>query len=289
MLKSQVLHCAYTHPASITDCAFGLVIDWIEMDSSSNTPMVEQKNGDRPYSTAGVVAGATVVIVILIVAGYFAKPYFSKQPLSAEQELDLQKQAADAIKTKDFSACRAIKNEMYRVVCVNNIAINLAQETGDISYCSKIDGKLVPVSECESSAIMKLSAGKEDITICSQASEETTRTACQSAFYSSLAQKKNDPSVCDQNPDKIAAAACYNGFILSGFLSSGLSDAEALTCESFRGEDTRKDCESLKTVLGKVPPPPLEFAEACRAVISPVFKPLCLQTEFGSLGVPPAQ
>jgi len=98
---------------------------------------------------------ALILILLAIFFYYFiSKKQPIDQPISVEQlqqiletapaaepeanaELQLQEQAGAIIKTKDFNRCDEIKDEMYHTVCINNIALNLAQETQDISYIAR--------------------------------------------------------------------------------------------------------------------------------------------------------
>lgn len=69
--------------------------------------------------------------------------------LSVEDELELQSEVDAIVRSKDYAQCDAVENEMYRKVCVNNIALVLAQETQDVSHCDRVDGSMVPRRYCE--------------------------------------------------------------------------------------------------------------------------------------------
>ena len=62
----------------------------------------------------------------------------------------------DIIKGGDIEKCNTIESEYEKAICINNIALNLAQETMDISYCERVDNKLVSRDECERQIILEL-------------------------------------------------------------------------------------------------------------------------------------
>ena len=107
-----------------------------------------------------------LIVVLLAIAPFF---YFRKQTVEVRDEkIRLQEQVAEIIKTKDFSLCDEMKDKVYFTVCNNNIALNLAQERSDLSYCQKIDNTLVLIEECERQVIFKKSLLKENIEVCDE-------------------------------------------------------------------------------------------------------------------------
>lgn len=229
-----------------------------------------------------------LVFIIFITASYFVKPYFSQKSLTPEKEIEFQKQAGEIIKTKDFSSCNAIKNEMYQSVCVNNIALNLAQETKDISYCLKLDNKLVPIAECERQIVSQLSLEKEDKAICQTATDETVAKGCEEFYLFGLANKKQDPDICDQDPDKTKADQCWNAYHVQKTLSpqglSGAGTAPSLGCSILRGADAKADCVLISEAKKDNNPQKLEMS--CQNLKTQLFFRICFIPQGNIPGVP---
>ena len=210
--------------------------------------------------------------------------------LSTEEELALQAQAGEIIKTKDFGGCDAIQNQMYRSVCINNIALNLSQETGDISYCLKLDDKLVPIAECERQIVSKQSIEKEDKAICQTATDEAVVKECEESYLFGLAGKKQDPSICDQEPDKTKADQCWNMYhVQKTLLHPGLQGAgtsPSLNCSVLRGVDAKADCTLMNEV--KKDNNPQAIQQSCQNLKTPLFLQICMMSQMqqGRPGVP---
>lgn len=163
--------------------------------------------------------------------------------LSSEKEVELQQQASDLIKTKDFSKCRDINSEMYQKVCINNIALVLADETGNVSYCQKLDGELVSIEYCERSVVMDKSVRDEDIGVCKQANNKNTIIECEDQYYISLAISKNDKSKCNDISDTASKIFCLDNFTFrNGFIENINIEFD---CNEFQGTEARQDCETF--------------------------------------------
>lgn len=129
-----------------------------------------------------------IVLLFFLVFSYFysQKSRPSVSEMSKEEkiarELKLQEQVGGLIKTKDFQKCDEVKDEMYKTVCINNIALNLAQEKKDISYCKKLDDKLIKIDGCEMGIISGKAVEKKDPEICKELGSEELRTVCVNRF-----------------------------------------------------------------------------------------------------------
>jgi len=168
------------------------------------------------------------------------------KPLTPEEELELQKRAAEIIKTKNFDSCTEIENELYRTVCINNIALNLAEETQDISYCQRLDDKLVSVANCERNVLLEKSLDKEDIGICDETSNSEVQKVCQDVFWQSLALEKGDSSVCEGAGEEEERNACFDIYL---FNQEFLESEADFDCQKFYSQDVKEDCESFKEML----------------------------------------
>lgn len=163
--------------------------------------------------------------------------------LTTEEELVLQEQITPLIKAGDMKACGQVQNDMYRKVCINNIALNKANETKDISYCQHLDGELLSKDTCEQGVLFSKSVETKNIAVCAEASNPLLKEQCETAYYPSLALNDQDPAACDQHPDKAKADECWNGFFAQKFASG-----EKIECSNFRGEDVQADCNALMSL-----------------------------------------
>ena len=142
--------------------------------------------------------------------------FLSRQfdPLSDKDKYAYQEQLAKVIAKRDFAGCGRITDALYKTVCVNNIALKLAEETKDISYCQRIDGKLIPVQECEREIIFSQSIEKEDAEICGQTKDQELERRCRDNFYLQLSIKKNDITVCGQAVQD-QQEFCHDNFLVT--------------------------------------------------------------------------
>jgi len=168
--------------------------------------------------------------------------------ISEEDELALQQKVALIIKTKDFRKCESVNSELYRKVCINNIALNLAKETGDISYCQMVDNELIPISECEREAIFDYSLQKEDITICNKTKNSELKRECYQNFWPRLAMKKKNPQLCENIVNQSEKNLCYDKYL---FFTEFVKSPPNFSCIKFRDLGVREDCEIYKQSLKK--------------------------------------
>jgi hypothetical protein len=208
-------------------------------------------------------------------------PVAPEKALTVEEELSLQSEMAKVVATKDYASCEAVANGMYRTACVNNIALNLARETGDIAHCAKIDDQLVSRSECERETVLSASLVKEDPSVCNQAGDERVRTQCAESFLVRLATKNQDVTVCDRAETESEKDDCHNRVTI---LALGFMSGKPLECGDLRGDDVRSDCalmqKALKALDARAANAPEQFADACGKQKSALFETLCAQADF---------
>lgn len=202
------------------------------------------------FEEKSIFIGALAVIVtlFLVILAVTQKGERRQQSMSQEervaQELRLQAQVADIIKTKDITKCNAVNDALYATVCANNIALNLAQEQNNISYCANLDDKLVSRSQCEQQVVFSKSLQEENIAICKEAVNPDTVKRCEESFYTSLALKKSDSAVCFQISEKSKQDMCHNQIVLSK--SNYLTNPETLVCGDLRSLGAQEDCALFK-------------------------------------------
>jgi hypothetical protein len=186
--------------------------------------------------------------------------------LTPEAELALQEQIAPLIQAGDMTACEQVADDMYKKVCINNIALNKAQETNDISYCRYIDNELIPRADCEQQVVTTLSLEKEDPAICDQATDTEVKARCKESYHLALALKQNDPAPCTQaaNP-----ASCTDHFYLQQFTQ----DPDKVSCDAFSTPEAQADCATIKA--GDTATDQQSFMRFCQAKESDLFTSLC--------------
>ncbi|MEA3344190.1 MAG: hypothetical protein U9Q16_00700 [Patescibacteria group bacterium] len=188
-----------------------------------------------------------IVIILLLVFGsvYYYFKVFKKgaTSLTVEQEIELQEQVVGIIKTNDFNGCDQIEDEIYRTACVNNIAMNLAQEKQDISYCEKIDNKLMSIASCERRVLFKKSLAEEHISICNETENNEIQQQCKDRFWPLLAVKKGDIDLCQNVFIDDYKVLCVNYYI---FEQEFLKNEKNFDCKKFNLEQFVSDCRIYK-------------------------------------------
>ncbi|MBP9752140.1 MAG: hypothetical protein KBD19_04825 [Candidatus Moranbacteria bacterium] len=230
------------------------------------------KRSEQLLKYALVALGATLVVVMLAALFSFdigsgPKKESAKQETtpSPETELKLQEEIAPLIKAGDMKACDSVSNDMYKKVCINNIALNKAEETKDIAYCRHIDNELIPRADCERQVVTTLSLEKEDQTLCDQATDETVKTQCKESYHLALALNKSDSTICTQASNPVT---CTDNFFLQQFTQ----DPSKVSCDVFSTTEAQSDCAVLK----KASADQKTFARFCQEKQSELFTPLCM-------------
>ena len=188
--------------------------------------------------------------------------------VESRTELQIQEQLGELIKGGNFDDCKKIGNAYYETVCVNNVALQLAQERLDVSYCQKIDNKLVPIADCERKIIFTKSINKEDAAACDETKNEELRLQCRTELYLGLAFKKNDVSVCERETTPERRAECADRYI---FQKEYVGKSTDFDCNRFLGDDMRQDCSMFATKKG------LRRSEACLELQSNLFINHCMR------------
>lgn len=215
------------------------------------------------------------IIIAVIVLGFGVYLYFpevflkfssaTKAP-EVKTELELQQQVADIVATKDFSQCGNVSDAMYKVVCVNNIALNLAQETQDLSYCQKIDNALVPISDCERQIIFTKSVTKGDVAVCSETNDAVIREECIAGFWQTKAFNEGNTKLCENIGNEFNKNYCYDNYL---FNTTFLKNVSGFDCRSFKDAQTQKDCKTYKK---------LSAGSMCEGLSSMLFTNHCAIT-----------
>lgn len=223
-----------------------------------------------------------LLVFIFIISSYFGFQYLlnpqninKRAKINTAEEINKtpektglywQEQADEIIKTNDFNKCDEIEDELYRKVCVNNIALNLANEKQDISYCEKLDNELVPIADCESRVIYAKAMDKEDISVCEETENQELRKSCENSFWLSYAIKKEDISICGNKTGEAEKNACHNSYLLQKEFIADMADFD---CGKFKGSSEKSDCAVFKENLSA------NRASSCADLNSELFKNFC--------------
>ncbi len=216
------------------------------------------------YRTSYVAITALFVLAILIMALLINQQSQSRtspqitadvpvevisEELTPEKELALQQQVAPLIKAGEMSACEQVLNSTYKIVCTNNIALNKAKETNDISWCQYLDDKLISKASCEQPIILKMAVAEKDASICQKASDEKLKTQCLDSFYISRATTEQNPQVCDEDSNKDRADWCWNNFQVRQILTAQDDNGTASVCSLLRGTDVQTSCAEIFSAM----------------------------------------
>ena len=224
--------------------------------------MNEEKNLNKNYIIIIILA------VLVLIGGWLISSGGTQQPITAEEEVTLQKQAGEIINTGDIKACDQIDNDTYKAVCKNNIALELAQKNLDIKQCQNVDNSLVPREECERKVVLKKSVEDEDISVCDQATSIDLKNECKNLYYLQVALKNNDSSVCNSVVDLLQKNICKDTFT---FQTDFTQNADTFDCEKFSGNNFKNDCKNLKQLVVSKNINPSE----CASFKTPSFGGLC--------------
>lgn len=228
-----------------------------------------------------VIASIVVLIVISFIAykqsvNKVAQPIAEQNSvLDVATELKLQEQVAPLITAGDMDACNQVQDDMYKKVCINNIALKKANDTKDISYCQYLDDKLITRESCERQITLQKSVEREDMSICSETKNETLQKQCENAYYFGLAQKKQNPSICDKDADSVRANQCWNIYHAQKLMMpSDNSTRQSVDCSLLRGKDEQKDCTAITSALNGANQQ--KIMEVCGTQTTQLFGMLCM-------------
>lgn len=191
------------------------------------------------------------------------------QVLSEADELKLQEEVGILIESGDIQACEQIADEMYKSVCINNIALEKAEETKDISWCQLLDGELVSVSSCETPYVTDAAIAATDVSICATASATESKSDCTLAYAYSVSLSTSAPNVCDEVLTGEQADGCWNSY----YVESGLS-ADSFACPLLRGEDAQADCQVFTSAMLS---PETSLQTTCQSLTSSLFMTACFE------------
>ncbi len=241
------------------------------------------------YTLVGLLLLGIAIMAILIKQQYAVQsvlPDIAKQdvvlpvtypPIPPEEEHKLQEQIAPLIAAGDVAACEQVKNAMYKVVCINNIALNVATKTSDLSQCQYLDDVLVSRESCEQQVLATLVMEKEDITLCKSATSPSVVAECENSFYNALARKKQDPSICERDSNSDRVNSCINNYHGEAILMAAMTGAiTTSTCADLRDETLKSQCDNTLALLASGEPEELARVCGTEAGVATVMGPVCM-------------
>ena len=228
-----------------------------------------------------------ISILVGLIIYFFYKPFFSdrlffksqtdkKEITDKEKEriLKLQEQVREIVKLNDFKKCDEIKDEYYKTVCINNIAFNLAKEKQDISYCQKLDNKLLYTEDCEIEILFSKALNKEDITVCFETKNEAIKKSCKDNFWRLLSLKKKDINLCENYLNDEEKIICRDLYTFKNEFLFKKSDIKSFNCLKFENKDIQDDCNFFKKNFSIIK------VNLCHKLKSYLFRDYCLQPIF---------
>ncbi len=171
--------------------------------------------------------------------------------LTAEEKANQEKQAkvAELIKTGKLEECAKAKRIViqgvdYETVCRNNVALNLALDRLDPSFCDKLDGNLLSIASCKNRVWAAKFANVKELAQCDEAPTGELKSTCQVLYWLNGAVQHDDVTLCDHLTESQTKTECRNSF----FLNRLASNPREARCENFSAP-LKQDCETLEKAL----------------------------------------
>lgn len=219
----------------------------------------------RTYSAILVCVAFVVVASLFYV--YSSPQNNSLGKLSIEDEIALQESVAGIVKTKNIETCLGVKDEMYRAVCRNNVALRLAEETLNVSYCEYLDDILVSKASCQQGVVFKKSIKEEDVNVCGLLPDPKLQQVCRNEFWinpSVLTGK--DVSFCEVAQAGSEQLLCKDAHV---FYSQFVYAPIGFDCRKFLDDGAQKSCVALQDEGNY-------SAASCLQVTQGFFRDFCL-------------
>lgn len=233
------------------------------------------------FKKTPVVALSIAVIAVGLAVWAFSAPMgqiSSGQPARQKTAAD---KVGDAIATKDLASCDAFKGVPatdgadYYVICRNNIALTLAQEKHDPSYCDDLDGTLMSVSDCKRNVTVNSATGG-DLSACSAIASSTMQTACVTTYWAGQATRAKDPTLCSHITDSNLAAACGQQVLVAELVQN----PAAFSCDQLSGS-LQSDCQLLQSAIKN------KSIASCSGILDNRIRSACSPSAGGILPMQP--
>lgn len=115
---------------------------------------------------------------------------------SLEQQED-NRQFQQVVETRDLDKCGSLQNQEMQNDCRAEIAMNLAIEKGDVTYCENINSENLKRVDCENAIKFDKVNKEQSVEACNEILDENVRQNCQFNFYNTKAIETKDAAVCE--------------------------------------------------------------------------------------------
>lgn len=226
-----------------------------------------------------IIVSAVIVLTMAVFFIYYLRGAGGNKKSgneSSQKETIVKKtepleQLARIIKTKNLDSCNQIMDDEQEKICVNNVALALAQEKLDVSYCQKLDGASVSIADCEKRIILSKAIKEEKADACNSAPEDHRRQ-CRISFYHQLAIKKDNAMACDGLDSIDLVNSCKDNFeVMKNFYR----DPSGFNCGVLKMETYKADCSRVKSMLNSPEIITEESSGNCTEIKTAAFFEFC--------------
>ncbi|KKU49290.1 hypothetical protein A3H10_01740 [Candidatus Uhrbacteria bacterium RIFCSPLOWO2_12_FULL_46_10] len=239
-------------------------------------------NKYNPETKAFIAIAAGALTVILIAVVYLVLPGWRRvlsplEPLTKEAREMKQQAVAETITGGDLAACDAYANLVidganYRIVCRNNIALNLAMQNLDPAYCQQLDGVLMNRLDCTEKVFNAVASNASEISACNSLQQNDLVDRCKNLFLIKEARRRGDPLVCSVITNEPNRTVCRDEAFLVEF---GLN-LKDFNCSLF-SPDFEYDCNTVRHMLASVP---LREASTCEDLKTISMRQVCFNAMY---------
>lgn len=175
----------------------------VKTDKKNITP---KDRGVEKIKKKLIVIGIILIILVVGILGVFYSKN-SKQKASEQgnhKAISVEETARNVsqiVKDGNFNDCNSIQDAQYKIICINNIARNLANKELDPRWCLELDNEMMLQKDCISKIVYAKTMKEESVDACNLLIQygynETDITECQFSFWFNLALVKKDIEVCN--------------------------------------------------------------------------------------------
>lgn len=194
------------------------------------------------YRANKVLILSSVFVVLL--AGLGGLWYWQRSaPLRVERQKTM---VADIIAAGDIGKCAkargiVIGGDDWEAVCRNNIALQQAGRTLELSQCDKLDSDFMKPEVCRRGVIYKTMVRNPDGALCLSLGGGALSDFCHALHWTELAIAKNDIGFCGNHQDPARIARCKDEFFVDGLIFG----RKEIACDVF-SETLRAGCLAYK-------------------------------------------
>ena len=170
-----------------------------------------------------MILAAILLLVVLILLAILFK---SQNNASLSQEEAIAQEVSKIVAKGDFDACNKINNEEYKIICKNNVALELASKELDAKWCLELDDERIGREDCVSSIILQKAVEQDDIDICREAEELgyiNSVELCSANFLVTKAIRENKKEYCDGINNETYKDNCEKQVFMASFFKDPIN------------------------------------------------------------------